>query len=82
MSDWPEIKFSVTVTRLPSGSYEVNVSDQAGGDFATARCGELWTALQMAVPYMVAAVEPDPFIALAKRQPTTPPTREELFNDG
>lgn len=81
-SDWAETKFTVTVTRLPAGSYEINISDQAGGEFATTRCGELWTALEMAVPYMVAAAEPDPFMALAKRQPTSPPTREDLFNDG
>lgn len=57
-------RFTVKVEEYGSG-WLVSIGDSAG-NFARVEAGELWTALQMAVPYMHASAIPDPFHDLLK----------------
>lgn len=59
-----EMTFTVKVTQDDEGGCRVHVSDQSGEKFATVTAGDMWTALEMALPYMAATAEPDPFTAL------------------
>lgn len=58
------VTFGVRVTTKPGG-YLVDVWHPHGNgpprDFAKIDCGDLWTALRMALPYMAHAAQPDPF---------------------
>jgi hypothetical protein len=67
-------EFGVRVSRANSG-YTVEIWEHEPGrpykanvDFAKAHAGSLDVALRMAVPYMAAAAEPDPFANLAERR--------------
>lgn len=66
MNEWAEVEFKVIVTRLPNKAFHLSVRDQRNEDFATVTAGDLDTALRMAVPYMAAVTEPDPFEKLLR----------------
>ncbi len=62
------VEFGVRV--IPkTGGYLIDVWHKYGKskqpqDFAKIDCSDLWTGLQMALPYMAHAAEPDPFASL------------------
>lgn len=77
-----EVRFEVTVTRSPRGSYYVAVT-QGDGEYAQTFHGKLDVALQMALPYMAHAATPDPLQAMFdEAAKSDPPTREEMLGDG